>query len=65
MATPRANDLFLDTSGLLCALDTKDPLHGTAANIWLSALRQKRGLVTTNYVIAELVALLTMSRYGP
>lgn len=30
----------------------------------LGATRQRRRLVTTNYVIAELVALLSMSRYG-
>jgi predicted nucleic acid-binding protein len=64
MAPPRQSDLFVDTSGCLCALDVNDPQHRAAAQIWLNAVRQKHALASTNYVVAELVALLSLGRYG-
>ena len=64
MTMPRGSDLFVDTSGWLCALDVNDLQHAVAVQLWLSAVRQKRNVVTTNYVIAELVALLSLGRYG-
>lgn len=51
--------LFADTSGWGCLVDPTQPFHGLAANIYRAARRQKRMVVTTNYVLGELVALLT------
>jgi predicted nucleic acid-binding protein len=64
MTMPRPNDLFVDTSGWLCYIDQRNSLHAATAAIVLSSTRKKRRLVTTNYVIAELIALLSLSRYG-
>lgn len=55
-------NLFVDTSGWAYFLDQQDPLHAAVVAIVRRALTQKRHLVTTNYVITELVALLS-SRY--
>ena len=59
---PRNNDLFVDTAGWAYYLDRQDPLHPLILTLVQHAVRQKRHLVTTNYIIAELVALLS-SRY--
>lgn len=56
------NNLFVDTSGWAYFLDRQDPLHAEVIAIVQSALTRRRRLVTTNYIIAELVALLS-SRY--
>ena len=55
-------DLFVDTSGWAYFLDQQDPLHTEVLAIVRRAITQKRQLVTTNYIIIELVALLS-SRY--
>ena len=52
------NSLFVDTSGWAYLLDRHDPLHSSISAIYQTALKQKRTLVTTNYVLAELVPLL-------
>lgn len=59
---PTTNDLFVDTSGWAYYLDRQDPLHATATSLVREAIIQRRRLVTTNYIITELVALLS-SRY--
>ena len=60
---PKKNDLLVDTSGWACYfMKDKDETHFTVAGFIQSMLQKQRHLVTTNYVIAELVALLT-SRY--
>lgn len=60
---PKKNDLFVDTSGWACYfMKDKDETHFTVAAFMQSMLQKQRHLVTTNYVIAELVALLS-SRY--
>lgn len=56
------NNLFVDTSGWAYFLDQQDPLHAEVLAIVRRILTQKRHLVTTSYVITELVALLS-SRY--
>src|SRR5947208_542455 len=61
---PSKNDLFVDTSGWAVALDATIALHKDVVQLWLAAMRQKHRLVISNYVIAELVALLSLSRYG-
>ena len=58
---PRKSDLFVDTSGWGCYIAQQDPRHTDVKRIMQGAVKQKRRLVTTNYVIAELVPLL--SRY--
>jgi predicted nucleic acid-binding protein len=59
---PTKTDLFVDTSGWAYYLDRQDPLFPRVAALVRSAVTQKRHLVTTNYIIAELVALLS-NRY--
>lgn len=56
------DNLFVDTSGWAYFLDRQDPLHAEVVVCVRRALTQRRHLVTTNYVITELVALLS-SRY--
>ncbi|MEB3210316.1 MAG: PIN domain-containing protein [Leptolyngbyaceae bacterium] len=52
------NSAFIDTSGWANAFDRRQPFHQTAVATF-QKLRQSRALiVTSNYVIAELVALL-------
>lgn len=57
---PRARDLFVDTSGWGYHLDRKDPLHDEVERLLKQAVTQRRKLVTTNYIIHELVVLLTI-----
>lgn len=56
------SDLFVDTSGWAYFLDRQDPLHAEVVAFVQRALTQRRHLVTSNYIITELVALLS-SRY--
>lgn len=55
----RADSLFVDTSGWAYLVDRHDPLHSDVNTIYQHAVIQHRLLVTTNYIIAELVALLS------
>jgi uncharacterized protein len=59
---PKTNNLFVDTSGWACYLSEKDPLHLAVTASVHNVLRKRRHLVTTNYILTELVALLS-SRY--
>lgn len=52
-------DLFADTAGWANIIDPKQPYHALAANLYRRARQQRRKVITTNYVIGELVALLT------
>jgi len=53
------NNIFVDTSGWANFFFRSEPFHQASVDI-LSRLRRERGVaVTTNYVITELVALLT------
>lgn len=51
------DDLFLDTSGLLCLFDKADSRHQKAQDFFHEA----KSLVTSNYVLAEFLPLV-MSR---
>jgi predicted nucleic acid-binding protein len=53
------SELFADTSGWGSLFDPTQPFHTLAANIYRTARLQGRKVVTTNYILAELVALLT------
>jgi uncharacterized protein len=59
---PTTGDLFIDTSGWAYYLDRQAPLHSEVVTLVKQAVIQRRRLVTTNYIITELVALLS-SRY--
>ena len=52
-------DLFVDTSGWGCLFDAAQPYHAAAGNLYRTARSQNRKIVTTNYILTELVALLT------
>lgn len=53
------NDLFVDTSGWACHFDGDQPQHTDATTFIGVCLAQGGQLVTTNYVLTELVALFT------
>src|SRR5579864_4682281 len=53
------NSLFVDTSGWAYLADRSTILHHEVQTAYQQALTRQRLLVTTNYIIAELVALLT------
>lgn len=59
------NGLFVDTSGWAYLVDRHGPLHRDVRTIYEQALNQQRLLVTTNYIIAELVALLASRSHIP
>ncbi len=60
-----SRELFVDTSGWAAFIERKDPAHAVFDRVIVNARKRKRGLVTTNYVISELVALLTTRAHTP
>ncbi|MBU2603825.1 MAG: PIN domain-containing protein [Actinobacteria bacterium] len=55
--------VYADTSGLFAALDSGDLHHPEAATIMRALVQEGSVLVTTNYVVTELTALV-QSRLG-
>ena len=55
----QSDNLFIDTAGWACFLDGDAPLHNDAVSIYQQAAAGRRRSVTTNYVLTELVALLS------
>lgn len=53
------SSLFVDTSGWANIVHRQDPFHAEADRIYQEAYSQGRGLFTTDYVISELVPLLS------
>ena len=53
------NEIFVDTAGWGNLVDTLQEFHAETKAIYLNAKQNGSRLVTTNYVIAELVALLS------
>ena len=51
--------IFVDTSGWANLAYTSEPYYQLATEIYVSASKSQQRLVTTNYIIAELVPLLT------
>lgn len=51
--------IFVDTSGWATFFDTDESFHQQTREIYISARNNGTRLVTTNYVIAELVSLFT------
>ena len=58
-------DLFVDTSGWVCHFDRAQPQHAEATGLIVACASQGRRLVTTNYVVCEVVSLLTSRRRVP
>lgn len=54
-----SSKLFIDTSGWGNLIDTSQPYHQIAKKVYQEAKQQQRQLITSNYIITELVALLT------
>jgi hypothetical protein len=52
-------ELFADTSGWANLVDPSQTYHALAANLYRTARQQGRKVITTNYIITEVVALLT------
>ncbi|MCU0552955.1 MAG: PIN domain-containing protein [Leptolyngbya sp. Prado105] len=52
------NNLFIDTSGWASLFITQEPSHLLANQVLNQALQQRQTLITSNYIISELVALL-------
>ena len=51
-------NLFADTSGWGHLIDPTQAYHVLAATLYRTARQQGRKVITTNYIIAELVALM-------
>jgi predicted nucleic acid-binding protein len=56
---PTSNDLFVDTSGWAFYLDRRDRSFQAAVSLVRETVTHGRHLITTNYIITELVPLLT------
>jgi predicted nucleic acid-binding protein len=54
---------FIDTSAIFAFLDTEDDAHARALGEWERATDHAEAVVTTNYVLAETIALC-QSRLG-
>jgi uncharacterized protein len=52
-------DIFADTAGWGHLIDPTQTYHALAADLYRSARQQGRKLITSNYILTELVALLT------
>ena len=52
----------MDTAGWVCHFDAAQPQHAAAATFVGVCLAERRRLVTTSYVIAELVSVFTSRR---
>ena len=53
------SSIFVDTSGWVSLIGEDEAFHDEIAAVYQEAVQQKRRLVTTNYVVTEIVALLT------
>ena len=56
------NKVFIDTSGWASFFIEKDPHHVEALRLMRQWQQQNRRIVTTNYVLTELIALFTRER---
>jgi predicted nucleic acid-binding protein len=54
---------FVDTSALIAFLDADDPAHPACRQAWRHAVVEVEGLVTTDYVVLEAVAV-AQRRWG-
>lgn len=51
--------IFVDTSGWAALLNQRDPQHVQAEELFHSIFNQNRELITTNYILLELLPLMT------
>ncbi len=56
------NKVFADTSGWASFFLEDDPHHAKAYSLIKQWKQQNRNVVTTNYVLSELIVLLSSSR---
>lgn len=54
------SDVFVDTSGWARYLNRLDPLHAEASQAFRHVTEQGSRFVTTNYVLGELIPLMTV-----
>ena len=59
------SDLFVDTSGWANLIDVSQPFHSLSVKIYQNARSQKHKIITTSYIITELIALLSKPLYIP
>lgn len=52
-------EIFVDTAGWGHLVDATQEFHSLAATLYRDARQQGRTFITSNYIIAEIVALLT------
>jgi predicted nucleic acid-binding protein len=52
-------DVFADTSGIANLVDRSEEFHEQAKELYDTLRSQSRSFVTTNYILAELIATLT------
>lgn len=57
--------IFVDTSGWGNLADSTQPFHEAALQLYFSAPRKGYKFVTTNYILIELVALMTSPLHIP
>lgn len=55
-------EIFVDTSGWLCHFDVSQPQHLAAKALVGASIARHQRLVTTSYILVELVALFTSRR---
>ncbi len=55
--------LFVDTSAYYALVDDADVNHMAATNVWFMARQQQRPIFTSNFIVAELHALM-LGRHG-
>lgn len=48
-----SRQVFIDTNGWIALLNSSDALHGAAASIWSSLLKQGYSFVLTDWIVAE------------
>ena len=53
------SDLFVDTSGWANLIDVSQPFHSLSVKIYQNMRSQKHKIITTSYIITELIALLS------
>ena len=53
------SDLFVDTSGWANLIDISQPFHSLSVKIYQNARSQKHKIITTSYIITELITLLS------
>ncbi len=52
------NEIYVDTSGWASLADVSEPFYKKAQETYAIAIQNRQRFVTTNYVLAELVALM-------